>query len=69
MRRPKWRGWRDLTEMNNRLACTLATISLLVTACSREPAVVMDTTPRPYAPTSLERIETLEPKSGNGNHG
>ena len=46
--------------MNNRLACTLATISLLVTACSREPAVVMETAPRPYAPTSLERIETLE---------
>ena len=46
--------------MNNRLPCALATISLLFAACDRQPAVVMETTPRPYAPTSLARIETLE---------
>ena len=46
--------------MNSRILSAFATASLLVTACDRQPAVVMETTPRPYAPTSLARIETLE---------
>ncbi|MEO6786408.1 MAG: hypothetical protein ABI318_09775 [Chthoniobacteraceae bacterium] len=46
--------------MNRRALCSIATASLLVAGCDRQPATVMETAPRPYAPTSLAQIEKLE---------
>ena len=45
--------------MKSRILFALATACLVIAACDRRPAVVMETAPRPHTPTSLARIETL----------
>ena len=46
--------------MNIRALSSIAAVSLLVTACDRQPAAIRETTPRPYVPNSLANIGKLE---------
>ena len=46
--------------MNRRILFPIAAACLLTGGCNRRPAVIMETSPRPYAPTSIAHIETLE---------